>query len=453
MHTTQALVAFLLMSSGAVALAPASAPQDLGSLHARSRAVLAKREAIAKLTEDRATRARTLSETMSQRFREVGELRAERDSKVAELAAEKEQTRRELAAGLYCSQCKRSKSKIERQTKKSFAEHLKEVRGRPIPMGPEAIAAEMARYDQRIAELARRYDERIARKSEALLRREQALKDDITRTNLRLADLHQDLRQAEAAFGNAVAEYRSATAQADADWHARHQLAVARLEARQGAGELRRTRQIQASKARLAKAIADREDQSIVDAADAALRALVAERKSARGQSAAQRAALEGRLSEDRRQRAAQRATEEAAVAELVRATTGGSYAPMGLQVAGAWSVAPASPTASLRSRRDAVLDTLDRIRSARSRDPDDDAVLTWANRAQRTYRAMQRAASRVREFAEQRARIAQNNLRRLRDAARGVARLVRDELGESAAQAAFEEAVSEGWENMTVSG
>ncbi len=77
----------------------------------------------------------------------------ELEKQISELIVEKEATRKELENGEYCSQCKRSKSKIERETKKAFHLHLTEVNGVAMPMTPLEIIVEMKKYDDKIEKL------------------------------------------------------------------------------------------------------------------------------------------------------------------------------------------------------------------------------------------------------------------------------------------------------------
>ncbi len=78
---------------------------------------------------------------------------ADLSAKITELMAEKKQTKKELQLGFYCSQCKRSKSQIERETKQSFAAHLKQVKGVAQSMPITEIMRQMRAYDDKIERL------------------------------------------------------------------------------------------------------------------------------------------------------------------------------------------------------------------------------------------------------------------------------------------------------------
>lgn len=97
----------------------------------------------------------------------------------------------ELRQGLYCSQCNRSKSEIERQTGRPFEEHLIEVQGVPIPAPPQAIAQKEEECRQKFDEATRRIAEndaemrRIAERShtERMKELECQMKADIATAN------------------------------------------------------------------------------------------------------------------------------------------------------------------------------------------------------------------------------------------------------------------------------
>lgn len=73
------------------------------------------------------------------------------DRQVQDLQSEKALALDEIRKGLFCSQCSRSKSEIERQTGKSFDAHLTEVRGVAIGQSETFAAAKSLEFDQKIA--------------------------------------------------------------------------------------------------------------------------------------------------------------------------------------------------------------------------------------------------------------------------------------------------------------
>lgn len=124
----------------------------------------------------------------------------ELDDEMTQINADYKLKVRELKAGLYCSQCKRSKSEIEKSTKQSFEDHLEEVNGDPVPASQEMLdkAEEdfledqerignqylrakkqcQDEYDRKIKEEAERKEqeeaERIAKAEAALKEKEEA---------------------------------------------------------------------------------------------------------------------------------------------------------------------------------------------------------------------------------------------------------------------------------------
>lgn len=69
---------------------------------------------------------------------------------LSKLQIEKKKALKEFQAGFFCSKCKRSKSEIERAEKKTFAEHLNNVKGVPVPATSEQIKEKAEEYDQKI---------------------------------------------------------------------------------------------------------------------------------------------------------------------------------------------------------------------------------------------------------------------------------------------------------------
>jgi DNA repair exonuclease SbcCD ATPase subunit len=71
--------------------------------------------------------------------------------KLNDLIAEKANALKELRSGLYCSQCKRPKSEIERGGSETYQGHLRRVNGVSVPATKEHIDSKMAEYDRLIA--------------------------------------------------------------------------------------------------------------------------------------------------------------------------------------------------------------------------------------------------------------------------------------------------------------
>ncbi|WP_290793150.1 hypothetical protein [Flavihumibacter sp. UBA7668] len=71
--------------------------------------------------------------------------------KLNDLIAEKARALNELRSGLYCSECKRPKSELERGGSETFSGHLRRVNGVSVPATKEHIESKMAEYDRLIA--------------------------------------------------------------------------------------------------------------------------------------------------------------------------------------------------------------------------------------------------------------------------------------------------------------
>lgn len=72
------------------------------------------------------------------------------DEEIDKLLEEKGAAYQELKGGYYCSECRRPKSQIERETNTSFEQHLRDVNGFRVPMGQDEIDKKMAEYDRKI---------------------------------------------------------------------------------------------------------------------------------------------------------------------------------------------------------------------------------------------------------------------------------------------------------------
>ncbi|MEM7406027.1 MAG: hypothetical protein AAF458_12085 [Pseudomonadota bacterium] len=105
--------------------------------------------------------------------RQVSRLRAD----ISELEAVKRRSLRELRDGLYCSKCNRPKSQIELETRQTFRQHLREVRGRARPASNAQIKRKRDEFDAKIARLQARVKSQEQRKEP--LRRKHA--DKLTR--------------------------------------------------------------------------------------------------------------------------------------------------------------------------------------------------------------------------------------------------------------------------------
>ncbi len=119
----------------------------------------------------------------SQRISEI-------DQKIAELEAQKSRALKELRKGLFCSECKRTASEIERTERVSFEQHLNNVKGDAIPASNDVINRKAREYDQRIEALQRERHQLLNQQ------RQQQEREEMTRRN----QLEAQRQAAEAAL-------------------------------------------------------------------------------------------------------------------------------------------------------------------------------------------------------------------------------------------------------------
>ncbi len=73
--------------------------------------------------------------------------KAQAEENVQNLIAEKNRALKDIDMGLYCSECRRSATEIEKEDRTSFFKHLFEVKGRAIPGDPKVTAETIRKYD------------------------------------------------------------------------------------------------------------------------------------------------------------------------------------------------------------------------------------------------------------------------------------------------------------------
>ncbi|MBL4770562.1 MAG: hypothetical protein JKY61_05355 [Planctomycetes bacterium] len=291
------------------------------------------------------------NEELQKFFEEDYRLTSERDSKLAELLAEKELTRKELAAGMFCSVCKRSKSKIERQTKAPFPEHLTEVNGKAIPMTPDQIQKQMEAYDKEMAALEVRYNKQIKTLRERHDRRSSALIEQIV--NIEVRAYMRRIREGSKLRGRlaqAIAAYKARNSEGDSFWH---QSWLERMLAQRTQSQLDRMRSeppIKRAELAMSLLIA-RGDLEMADKVEERLQELRESRRTTQARNAERSAETldnYGRVLFNRQQ--ARGEEEQRIVLALSKAGMGG-YSPMGLQLHGNWGAVPDPRLAVTRMR------------------------------------------------------------------------------------------------------
>lgn len=143
----------------------------------------------------------------SQRISEI-------DQKIAELEAQKSRALRELKKGLYCSECKRTASEIERAERVSFEQHLRNVKGDAIPASNEVINRKAREYDQRIEALQRERAQLLNQQRQESERQEQARRNQIEadRQAAEVALRRQQQQQQQEEKAERARQFEAATA-------------------------------------------------------------------------------------------------------------------------------------------------------------------------------------------------------------------------------------------------
>ncbi len=115
----------------------------------------------------------------------------------------------ELRAGLFCSECRQSKSEIER-TGKSFERHLKDVDGHPIPASDLVLKEKSKEFDDQIADLQNVLRQLANERSSVIqaIQREQIEAQNRRNEEQRLKSALQNeaIRQRNKSFSDSIAQ-------------------------------------------------------------------------------------------------------------------------------------------------------------------------------------------------------------------------------------------------------
>lgn len=101
-------------------------------------------------------RIRDLNSDIDELAAEIKQLKYQRDRNIYD-----------LKSGRYCSKCNRTPDQILKDTKETFKEHLKNVKGRSLPAPASRIRAEERKYEKAIATLQKNYDRATSKYSES----------------------------------------------------------------------------------------------------------------------------------------------------------------------------------------------------------------------------------------------------------------------------------------------
>jgi len=82
---------------------------------------------------------------------------ADTQRKINDLSEEKKRALEDLRQGLYCSECRHTKSELQ-STGEGFEEHVRRVKGQVLAATSEQIRAKAAEYDRKIAALQKEID-------------------------------------------------------------------------------------------------------------------------------------------------------------------------------------------------------------------------------------------------------------------------------------------------------
>jgi hypothetical protein len=301
-----------------------------------------------------------MNDELQKFFEETYRLTSDRDKKLADLEEEKELTRKELAAGQFCSVCKRSKSKIERQTKAPFPEHLTEVNGKAIPMTPKEIQKQMEAYDKEIASLEQRSNKQIKSLRDRHDHRYASQSEQIVNIRVRLQ--MRKLRQGAKLHGRlaqAIADYKTKNAKRDSDWHQSWLERLLAQKTQTAIDQMRAQPAIKQAQLAMSLHIA-RGDLGMADKIDERLEELLENRRlsKTRGEQRSAEILADYQNTLAGRQRA--RGKEEQRIVKALSKAGVGSYSPTGLQLDGKWG---ALPDARLEATRQRTAQAIQKIR------------------------------------------------------------------------------------------
>jgi len=215
-------------------------------------------------------------------------------SKIQALLFEKEQSRKELIAGFFCSQCKRSKSQIERETHKAFEEHLTDVKGEAIPMTPEDIAKQMDKYDQKILALQNRFEKLASQIKNKIAANDEKFGQQILRLKIENQSKKFKLQQLILKFKYNIQRYNDDKQASDRRWYGQWLKQSRDMAATSAIALAKKTRRIKFIQQKLTLAIAN-EDTVQSESIESSFMSLLAERKVYRQSTAQKQSALANR--------------------------------------------------------------------------------------------------------------------------------------------------------------
>ncbi len=395
--------------------------------------------------EREAQLSQRLDKLQSEFFEEESRRVNERDLKLAELLTEKELTRKELAAGLFCSQCKRSKSKIERQTKKPFPVHLKDVNGKPIAMSSAEIQKQMEAYDKQIAELVARANKQL----EGLRRRHRknadSLGEQLVELRVRRAMRERRLgRSLRSQLAEAIRSYKQENAERDASWQDSW---IKRILAQRTGARIYLLRQEPAiERARLALSLhTARNELELADSLEERLRELIETRR-VHSEDDRQRAEeLHSEQAKALAKRQLARASEEGRIVDALTKAQLSSYSPMGVQLGQPWH--HQTNTRIDQQRRSTALKLRDIHEQYQGALQESRFKLSGLSTLE--YAAM-RLAGGLGPWLAKRPEVVKNNLRRLRDGFQSLRDFAREKVAPRVAKKALKTLATKGVNGLT---
>ncbi|MGK0482507.1 MAG: cell division protein FtsB, partial [Planctomycetota bacterium] len=423
------------------ALTASARAESAGRIISIAQRIAAQRQSSENATARAAVLDQKLETLRNEFFREEYRLISDRDSKLSELATEKELTREELAGGLFCSECKRGKSKIERQTKKPFEDHLSDVKGVAIPMTPAEIRKQMEAYDKQMADLEERANKQIRSLRERYESRSSSMIEQIV--NVRVRAKMIELREGPKLAGQlaqAIFGYQAKNAQRDADWQQAWMEKILAQKNQTAIDLLKAEPLIERTRLALSIRIA-RGDHDEAQVLENRLQEAVESRRRNReqGDARAQHYQWDYQNTLAKRQRA--RGQEETRIVEALAEAGVGSYPPMGVQLSGAWSAPPSSALERTRLR---TQEQLQEIRWQYEEAAEE------SRRELAGLSVLQDAAMRVGKWIERRPTVVRRNLGRIGDGFQRLRRWTRNDVVPTTVDNVILQVGTEGWLSVT---
>ncbi len=437
----------LLVWLGLFLCAHATATESAGRIISIANQIAAQKKQVESLQAKEAELAKRTDDELQDFFRKDYKLRSERDEKLAALLTEKELTRKELAAGLFCSKCKRSKSKIERQTKKPFGEHLTDVQGEAIPMTPDEIREQMEAYDLQIAALEERYEKQIESLRKQHDRRYASLSEQLVNVRVRLhmirARHEPELR---GKLARAIMAYKANNRKRDSEWQTYWMKRQLAQRSKTELDKLRAKPAIERARLLLTLRIARGETEE-ADRTDKRLKELLKARRDQTEDNVWRSEDLARQYDATLRKRQKSRSEEEQRVVDALNNAGVGSYSPTGVHLTGGWH---STYDPKVENARRSTAWAVHKIR-AQYQGAVEESRQATSRLTPLQYRAM-RMAETTGAWLERRPEVVRGNLRRIQRGFQRVRKWARGDLSPAIQDNVIQHHGTQGWRPATPS-